>query len=162
MLHVHRRWAVMTLAACAVIAAASGCAAPASSGLGVPGAPGTPSASGSPTGSGDSTVVASDQSNGHTVSLKVGERLELTLASNYWTVRGSSVPRVLRQDGPSSLLKPPPGCNSIPGLGCIPIRTDFSAIAPGTAVITASRGSCGEAMRCPPSREHFALTVVVS
>jgi hypothetical protein len=106
-------------------------------------------------------VVARDILNGHTLTLKVGQHLELVLGSSYWTVRGSSVPAVLRQDGPSQLLKRPPTCAPIPGLGCVPIRTDFSAVAPGTAVITASRQSCGEAMRCPPSKERFTLTVVV-
>lgn len=150
-----RRAAAVMLAACAVIAAASGCAT--SSAPGAPGSGGTPGASGTPA----PAVVARDSSNGHTLSLNVGERLELVLASDYWTVSGSSVPRVLRQDGPSSALKRPPTCGPIPGLGCVPIRTDFSAVSPGTALITASRLSCGEALRCPPSRQHFTLTVVV-
>lgn len=50
---------------------------------------------------------------------------------------------------------------NIPGLGCVPVRTDFSALAPGTTVVTASRVTCGEALRCMPSQEHYALTVIV-
>jgi len=136
------------MAACAVAATvAVGCAA---------------AGSGSPAiFSGSPAVVVRDQSNGHTVSVKVGDRLELVLASDYWTVRGSSLPRVLRQDGPTSDLPTPPGCGHIPGLGCVPIRTDFSALAAGTAVITASRTSCGEAMGCAPGQRHFTVTVVV-
>ena len=150
MVHVHRRRAAaVALAVCAVVSLAGGCAA----------AGGTSS---HPVGgSGDPPVVVQDKSNGHTVSLKVGERLELILASSYWTVQGSSVPGVLHQDGQTRLLAPPPGCGSIPGMGCAPIRTDFSAVAPGTATITAQRLSCGEALRCLPSQQHFALTVVV-
>jgi hypothetical protein len=91
----------------------------------------------------------------------VGQHLELVLGSTYWTVRGSSLPAVLKQDGPSHLMTRPPGCGTIPGIGCVPIRTDFSAVGAGTAVITASRTSCGEAMRCMPSQQHFTLTVVV-
>jgi len=147
MVHVHRRRAAIALAVCAAFSLLGGCAAGGSSH--------------SATGSGDPAVVAGDKSNGRTVSLKVGERLELILASSYWTVRGSSMPGVLRQDGASRLLTPPPGCGSIPGTGCVPIRTDFSAVAPGTATITAQRLSCGEALRCLPSQQHFALTVVV-
>lgn len=146
MIHVHRlRATAVALTACATVALLGGCAA---------GAP-----SHSAHGSGD--LVVRDKANGHTVTLKVGDRLELVLASSYWTVRGSSVPGVLRQSGQTRSLAPPPGCGSIPGTGCVPIRTDFSAVAPGTAKITASRLSCGEALRCSPSQQHFALTVIV-
>jgi len=146
MIHVHRRRAAaLALAVCAAVSLLGGCAAAASS----------------HSVSADPALVVQDKSNGHTVTIKVGERLELVLASSYWTVRGSSVPGVLRQDGQTRVLAPPPGCGSIPGTGCRPIRTDFSAVAPGTAMITASRQSCGEALRCSPGQQHFALTVVV-
>ena len=145
----------VAVAGCLVGAAAGGCAA-ASSNSAAPGSGGTAPGSGAP------SLVASDKSNGHTVSLKVGQHLELVLGSTYWTVKGSTVPGVLHQDGPPSKLARPASCPSnIPGLGCVPIRTDFSAVAPGTAVITASRTSCGEAMRCAPSQEHYTLPVVV-
>jgi hypothetical protein len=155
MVNVHRRWvAAAAVAACATALVTGGCAASSSTAPGAGGGGTTPPPA-SP------TVVARDKSNGHTLTLKVGQHLELVLASTYWTVRGSSVPSVLQQNGPSHLLKRPPGCGTIPGMGCVPIRTDFSALAPGTAVITASRVSCGEAMRCMPSQQHYTLTVVV-
>jgi len=141
MVRTRSRWtAVITLVACAVLLVVAGCSA---------------------TGSADSSLVVRDSANGHTVSLTVGMRLEVILASDYWTVQGSSRPHVLRQDGPTSQLPKPPSCGAIPGMGCVPIRTDFSAVAPGTVVITASRASCGEAMRCMPDQQHFILTVVV-
>jgi hypothetical protein len=116
-----------------------------------------------PTAPGPSTaaVVLRDGANGHTVTLTVGQRLEVILGSDYWTVAGSSMPKVLRQDGSTSYLPKPASCGSIPGLGCIPIRTNFTAEASGTAVITASRLSCGEALRCQPGQQHFSLTVIV-
>jgi hypothetical protein len=43
----------------------------------------------------------------------------------------------------------------------VPVRTDFRALAPGTTVVTASRVTCGEALRCMPGQEHYTLTVVV-
>lgn len=147
----HRRAATVALAALAASSLAVGCATATSSQT-------TPPVGDQPA---PSPVVVQDKSNGHTVSVKVGQRLELILASNYWTVRGSSVPGVLRQDGQTRDLPKPPGCGSIPGIGCVPIRTDFSALAPGTAVITASRVSCGEAMRCSPAQQHFTVTIVV-
>jgi hypothetical protein len=107
-------------------------------------------------------VVARDNSNGKTVRVSVGERLELILASNYWNVDPSPSPAVLRQDGDTTDLAPPSGCLSMPGAGCVPEQTSFTALAPGTVVITASRTSCGEAMACRPDQRHFRLTVIVS
>ncbi len=106
-------------------------------------------------------VVAKDNDNGKTVRVSVGERLELILASDYWNVDPSSSPAVLRQDGETSDLARPSDCPTLPGLGCIPEQTSFTALAPGTVVITASRTSCGEALACHPDQRHFRLTVVV-
>jgi hypothetical protein len=56
----------------------------------------------------------------------------------------------------------PSSCpQNIPGLGCIPIQTKFTALADGKAVIRASRTSCGEALRCSPDRTRFSVMVVV-
>ncbi len=138
--HMHWRWAAGA-AICGVLAV-GGCAAPGSAA--------------------DPGVIVRDGANGHTVALKAGQRLEVILGSDYWTVQGSSAPRVLRQDGATTTLPTPSDCAARPpGMGCTPVRTDFSALAPGTAVVTASRMSCGEAMRCPPGMQHYSLTVVV-
>lgn len=107
------------------------------------------------------TLMLYDNANGKTVHVHVGNRVDLQLASSYWTVNGSSDSAVLRQDGDTTALPRPTDCPAIPGLGCVPVRTDFSAVKPGTAVISADRLSCGEAMRCGPNQEHFAVTVVV-
>jgi hypothetical protein len=144
----HTRWkrgAVAALAACAVVPVIGGCATT---------GPGTARPD-------EPAVIVRDGSNGHTVSVAVGERLEVILSSGYWTVQDSSRPHVLRQDGQTVYLPRPPGCGNIPGMGCVPIRTDFSALAPGTAVITATRTSCGEALRCGPGQQRYSLTVVV-
>jgi hypothetical protein len=106
-------------------------------------------------------VVAKDNANGKTVRVSVGDRLELILASDYWNVDPSSSPAVLRQDGETSDLARPSDCPTLPGLGCVPEQTSFTAMAPGTVVITASRQSCGEALACRPDQRHFRLTVVV-
>ena len=106
-------------------------------------------------------VVARDNANGKTVRVSVGERLELILASNYWNVDPSTSPAVLRQDGDTTDLAPPSSCGSMPGAGCVPEQTSFTAMAPGTVVITASRQSCGEALACRPDQRHFRLTVIV-
>jgi hypothetical protein len=59
------------------------------------------------------------------------------------------------------LLSRPSSCPNIPGLGCIPVRADFTALSDGKAVITASRSACGEALRCKPDQTQFTVIVVV-
>ena len=107
-------------------------------------------------------MVVSDDSNGKTVHVTVGERVKLILSSTYWRVHGSSSNAVLAQSGRARLLPRPKSCPKIPGLGCVPFETTFTARAKGTAVITASRQTCGEALACQPPQEHFRVTVVVS
>jgi hypothetical protein len=103
--------------------------------------------------------VEHDRSNGKTIRIGVGDRVALILGSTYWNIRGSSAPAVLRQQGPAKLLGSANGC--LPGVGCGSVRTSFTALSPGTAVITAHRNSCGEALRCVGSRGQFRLTVLV-
>jgi hypothetical protein len=151
----HIRWGagVLSLAVAALsVLLVAGCASSA-----------TPTAVRS-TGSAGSTgglVVLRDDANGKTVHAQVGQTVQLILGSSYWQVSGSSVPGVLRQDGTTTALPRPASCPNIPGLGCVPVSTSFTAMTPGTSSITAGRTTCGEAMRCAPNQEHFAVTVVV-
>lgn len=111
---------------------------------------------------GHTVIVVRNGVNGRTVSAKAGDRLELILSSSYWHVTGSSAPGVLRQDGPPVLLSRPRTCPAIPGLGCTPVRADFTARTAGRAAITATRSACGEARRCRPDETRFTVTVVVA
>jgi hypothetical protein len=114
-------------------------------------------------GPGPKVIVVRDNANGTTVSVRVGDSLKLILSSSYWMVAGSSAPRVLRQDGSTVLLPRPRSCPDIAGLGCTPVRTVFTALNPGKAVIRASRTSCGEALRCVGKHAtRFTLNVVVT
>ena len=110
---------------------------------------------------GPMVIVVRDDANGKSVSARAGDRIELILSSSYWHLTGSSAPSVLRQDGPPVLLSRPSSCPDIPGLGCIPVRADFTALTGGTAVITASRSACGEARPCMPDQTRFTVTVAV-
>jgi hypothetical protein len=155
-----------TSVACAIAAAAalavaiSGCGSvPAGSASGGNGT--STSGSAGPGSAGHKTVVARNNANGGTLSVRVGDSVKLVLSSSYWNVSGSSKPRVLGQDGVAVLLPRPPGCPAIPGLGCRPIQVMFTALAPGSAIITASRTTCGEALACDKRGTHFQLTVVV-
>jgi hypothetical protein len=145
---------IMTSAGCGT--AASVASGPVASG---PVASG-PVASG-PVASGPTVIVVRDDANGKTVSARAGDRIELILSSSYWKVSGSSAPGVLRQDGPAALLPRPSSCPGISGLGCVPVRADFTALTDGMAVIAASRSACGEALRCMPDQTRFTVIVTV-
>jgi len=112
--------------------------------------------SGAPT-----VLVVRDDANGTVVSASAGDRIRLILSSSYWDVAGSSAPRVLRQDGPPVLLSRPGNCPDIPGLGCAPVQTDFTALTDGKAVITARRSAYGEALRCSPDQTRFTVSIVI-
>jgi hypothetical protein len=105
--------------------------------------------------------VVRDDANEKAVSTRAGDRIELILSSSYWRVTGTSAPSVLRQDGPPVLLSRPKSCPDIPGLGCIPVRADFTALTDGKAEITAERSACGEALRCKPDQTRFTVIVDV-
>ncbi len=49
----------------------------------------------------------------------------------------------------------------MPGGGCGTVTAWFNADGPGTAVVTASRTSCGEAMACGGGAGSYRLTVIV-
>ena len=114
-----------------------------------------------PHSGGPTVIVVRDDANGTAVSASAGDRIRLILSSSYWDVAGSSAPRVLRQDGPPVLLSRPGNCPDIPGLGCTPVQTDFTALTDGKAVITARRSACGEALRCSPDQTRFTVSIVI-
>lgn len=110
---------------------------------------------------GPTVIVVHGDATGQTVSARAGDRIELILSSSYWQVTGNSAPTVLRQDGPPVPLPRPSSCPAIPGLGCTPVRADFTARTDGKAVITAERSACGEALRCKPDQTRFTVNVVI-
>gem|GEM_PF-3257346 len=127
-----------------------------------------PGPSASPSGSGPGStpsprpavaITAADAANGHTVTLHVGDSLTVTLHSTYWGFGGSSNSVVLVSDGVPAVSPSPSGC--VPGQGCGTVVAAFDANAVGTSVVTASRTTCGEALRCPGSAGSYHLTVKV-
>jgi hypothetical protein len=140
----------------AVVAAVSAVSIMTSAGCGT-----AASRASSPAAGGPRVIEVRDDANGKAVSARAGDRIELILSSSYWHVTGSSAPSVLRQDGPPVLLSRPSNCPDLPGLGCTPVRAEFTALANGKAAITARRPACGEALRCKPDQTRFTVIVVV-
>ena len=101
-----------------------------------------------------------DRNNHGTVSVHVGQTVELTLASTYWTI-GAPSGTALGALGPER--KTPnytkPGCHG--GTGCGTDVRDFKAVRTGTSGISATRSTCGEALRCSDAQSRFFVTVHV-
>jgi len=101
-----------------------------------------------------------DRDNGTTVKLHVGSRLRVVLSSTYWSVDPSSNPEVLRSNGASTIDPQMGGC--VPGAGCGTVTATFTATATGSAIVTATRTTCGEALACTGSNGHYTIAVIAS
>lgn len=111
-------------------------------------------------GTHSSDIQAGDNQNGKSVTMHPGETLMVTLGSTYWTIQGSSDSQVLAPVGKS--VTAPKSCSAPPGSGCGTVSQEFRAARSGTAQVTASRVSCGEAMRCVGLAGQYQLTVQVT
>ncbi|MFD4656309.1 hypothetical protein ACFWP2_11850 [Kitasatospora sp. NPDC058444] len=143
-----RRPAALALAAALLTLA--GCA---STGTG-PSAPAATSAAPGP-----ATVTVDEHADHTTLKAAVGATVTLVLHSTYWSAATSSAPDVLTPDG-APTTTPSPSCR--PGGGCGAVTASFTARAPGTARLTATRTSCGEALNCPPEQRGYEVTVEVT
>ncbi len=113
----------------------------------------TPVASGS-------DLQIDETNNGGSVAVAVGSEVTLKLGSTYWQVQGSSDPAVLALvPGPTTPGAAPMAC--VPGAGCGTVTAVFRALAPGSATITASRTTCGEALLCTGAAGTYKVTVDV-
>ena len=107
-----------------------------------------------------SDIQAGDNQNGTSITMHPGQTLLVTLGSTYWTIQGSSDSQVLAPVG--AAVTSPESCGAPPGSGCGTVSQEFRAAGSGTAQVTASRVSCGEAMRCVGSAGQYQLTVQVT
>jgi hypothetical protein len=107
-----------------------------------------------------SNLRVGDGDDGRTVVMSVGSVVTLVLESTYWQVEVGSSPAVLALiSGPSVSAGAMGTC--VPGAGCGTATAAFRALAPGRATITASRATCGEALRCTGTDGTYKVTVVV-
>jgi hypothetical protein len=105
-------------------------------------------------------VVALDEHADHTtVKVGVGTTIRVELHSTYWSATTSSAARLVAPSG-SPVTSAAPSCR--PGGGCGTVSSTFVARAAGSAVLTADRTSCGEAMNCPPAQRTYRVTIEVT
>jgi predicted secreted protein len=109
-------------------------------------------------------LAVSDRDNGRTVKLHSGQALVLSLGGAapgglYWQVQ-EAAPRSVLSSGASRHQPCAPHGPVIAGELCGTVSRTFVATSAGTATVTATRQSCGEALQCPPSASRFRLTVL--
>jgi hypothetical protein len=113
-------------------------------------------------------AVVGQAANGTTIQLRRGQTLRVVLGSP--TTAGSVSWSFLPPTSPvlapltAATVTPDhsaPGC-ARPGTGCGTVALTLAARTPGTTAVTASRTSCGEALRCTAAQSRFVLTVVVA
>ncbi len=101
----------------------------------------------------------SEHQNKKTVTLHKGQQLQVVLHSTYWQFQQVSNRAVLRPEGKPVVRPKLSGC--VPGQGCGTVTVLYRATASGSALVSAKRSSCGEAMGCSVSNGNFAVRVVV-
>ena len=105
------------------------------------------------------TKTITERDNRTIVTLRAGDHLKLVLSNTYWTIQPASDQAVLRSDGPPVTKATLAGC--VPGGGCGTKTETFTAVGGGKATVSASRTTCGEALRCTGGNGNFDVTVVV-
>lgn len=94
-----------------------------------------------------------------TVRLRIGQVVQLSLSSTYWSDPVSSMTDIVANDGPVSRVA---GGRCPIGGGCGTVSARFRATHAGTVRLQAHRSSCGEVLNCSPSQRQFTVTIVVS
>ncbi len=97
-----------------------------------------------------------ERDNHTTVTVPVGTRLDVTLASTYWSLSSSS-PAILRAVGATRYLRG--ACR--PGAGCGSTQLTLLTRTVGTSDVAGLRTSCGEALRCTDATGRYLVHVHV-
>jgi hypothetical protein len=140
-----------------VAVAGTGCGQPA------PVAPAPPVSSSTtaiPTTIPASAVGFSDNDNGRSVDVALGQQVTVILHSADFAFAPPSDPSVLRDDGDPTVTPGGPSCTEVAGSGCGTIVASFVGLAPGNAELRADRTGCTEP-DCPQSAAHWELLLHV-
>ncbi|MFE6051579.1 hypothetical protein ACFQ6N_12515 [Kitasatospora sp. NPDC056446] len=152
-----RRPAAPALAAgLLALLALAGCA---SAGTGPSATAATAATAAGPAAPSPAAVTVDEHADRTTLKVAVGTSVTVVLHSTYWSAASGSAPDVLAPAG-TPTTAPSPSCR--PGGGCGTVTASFTARAPGSARVTATRTSCGEALACTSGQGAYEVTVEVS
>ena len=102
-------------------------------------------------------------SSGRTVTLRVGDRLVVTLGSTYWHPAAAQPSGVLNLVNTRTAGVPLSSHTCVVGQGCGTVTVVYQAVRAGHVVVKATRTVCGEAMLCVgTAAKLFTVTVDVS
>ncbi|MFJ9770500.1 hypothetical protein ACIRVF_04575 [Kitasatospora sp. NPDC101157] len=104
-------------------------------------------------------VTADEHANHTTLKVAVGATVSVQLHGTYWSAVTSSATDLLAPAG-APTTAPAPSCR--PGGGCGTVTASFVARTAGTAHLTTSRTSCGEAVNCSPDQRSYDVTIEVT
>lgn len=107
-------------------------------------------------------LTLSEASNHHTVTIVAGTTFSVKLHNTYWTLTPLPSTSALAQVGVTKVVGSLPsssGC--VPGQGCGTVSAHFVTRHAGYARLSATRTSCGEALRCTPASGHWTVVVHV-
>lgn len=90
-----------------------------------------------------------------------GSTIQVVLASIYWMFPPAIKPSVLAPVG-TPVTAPAPIGTCMPGVGCGTVTATYKAVGTGTATISASRTTCGEALVCTGDNGSWSVAVVVT
>jgi hypothetical protein len=97
-------------------------------------------------------------SDGSTVTLALGQQVDVSLDGVQWTFAAPTATGPLRAVAAPTAVAT--RCTPV-GSGCGTSSESFAAASPGTTRLAAHRDSCGEALACTGRRGDWQVTVVV-
>ncbi len=103
------------------------------------------------------TVQVSEKDKDSTLHVENGAVIDLVLSSTYWEIQppaGAVLKPILPEPIVTGVLSHPPGM----GTGTVEMK--YQVVQDGTATISASRTTCGEALRCTGTQGEFKVTIV--
>jgi hypothetical protein len=102
-------------------------------------------------------VAVTREMSGRRIAVRVGAVVQVALDSTYWMITTPNSGVVHALDAPTSASHT--GC--VAGAGCGTVTVRYRVTAAGTAVLSAVRTLCGEALRCTPP-QIFTVTLLAT
>jgi hypothetical protein len=107
-------------------------------------------------------VVLHARDNHTTVTVTPGSTVRVVLGNTYWTFAPPAGGGVLLPVGKPVVKPDMQQADCVMGQGCGTVTATYHAKNSGVTKITAGRLSCGEALRCPPGRGAYTVTIKVA
>lgn len=108
-------------------------------------------------------ITISESSNGKRIQVATGSLLKIALHSTYWAAGATTNLKPIGEPTITPIIPSdtsPANCRH-PGTGCGTVVWSYKVIKKGSAMFSATRTSCGEALRCTPDQMLFKVNLKV-